>query len=149
MDDPLSPPPDELYPWTNRFDDPSRGYKTVYAAEDGVTALLEVLADLKPDTRALAEFADLFGRTSMHALAGTVTWAWRIRNVLVPARALHDAGFAGVAFGSNETDRRCYALFDDRARYVPAGDPIPLSEDREVLLEAVRLAGLRLEGPGP
>jgi len=39
------------------------------------------------------------------------------------ARALFDAGAAGVAYGSNLDDLPCYALFEDRARLIPDGDP--------------------------
>ena len=39
------------------------------------------------------------------------------------ARALFDLGAAGVAYGSNLDDLPCYALFEDRARLIPDGDP--------------------------
>lgn len=158
-----------------------------------------MLADLKPDTRALREFEKLFGRSAVHDLKGPVPWAWREKKALAPAhieavgniveidaydtlrhlerghaefladhgienlniselrskqrevtqhlaRAMYDAGYAGVAFGSNENNRRCFALFEDRATLESAGDPIPMTEDHADLLEAAHRAGLRLEG---
>jgi RES domain len=41
----------------------------------------------------------------------------------VLARALFDLGAAGVAYGSNLDDLPCYALFEDRARLIPDGEP--------------------------
>jgi len=43
------------------------------------------LQDLAPNTKAQAEFTQLFGKGTGLRVAGTVPWAWRERNVLVPA----------------------------------------------------------------
>jgi hypothetical protein len=45
-----------------------------------------VLQDLRPSTKTIAEFRELFGEAPELRAAGTVTWAWREKNVLVPAR---------------------------------------------------------------
>jgi hypothetical protein len=58
----------------------------VYAAEERLTAFKEVLQDLRPNARAIADFQALFGKRSPIAPAGRVTWAWREKNVLAPVR---------------------------------------------------------------
>lgn len=58
---PLDFPPREVLSWKNRFDDPDRVFRTLYCAETRQTALREVLADFRPNTKARAEYRDLFG----------------------------------------------------------------------------------------
>ena len=45
----------------HRWDDPKREYRTLYCAEQQLTCLREVLADLRPNTKAIAELRKLFG----------------------------------------------------------------------------------------
>jgi hypothetical protein len=70
--------------WNNRFDDPQREYRTIYCAKEKKTALREVLADLRPNTRAIADFEALYG-SSRPLRAGKVTGAWRNAHALAPA----------------------------------------------------------------
>jgi hypothetical protein len=78
--------------WENRFDDPERGYRTLYCATERLTCLYEVLGDLRPDTATLVEFAGLYGGASVAdvRLAGRVTWEWRERNALAEAVIVAD-----------------------------------------------------------
>lgn len=62
------------------------------------------------------------------------------------ARTLYEEGASGVFFGSNETDKICFALFEGRARLAAAGEPVLLTSEPEPLVEAARLIGLVL-GP--
>jgi hypothetical protein len=77
--------PRHLCGWNHRFDDPRREYRTIYAADKKETCLREVLADLKPDKKAVAEFKKLFGDDESVECAGRVTQAWREKHVLVQA----------------------------------------------------------------
>lgn len=77
--------PRHLCGWNHRFDDPRREYRTIYAADKKETCLREVLADLKPDKKAVAEFKKLFGDDESVQCAGRVTTAWRQKHVLVQA----------------------------------------------------------------
>lgn len=61
-----------------------RRYRTVYVAHEQVTCLREVLADLRPNTRALADFQIVFGGLP-HLIAGEVSWEFREKRVLAPA----------------------------------------------------------------
>jgi hypothetical protein len=56
--------------WNHRFDDPRREYRTIYAADKKETCLREVLADLRPDKKAVAEFKKLFGDDDAVECAG-------------------------------------------------------------------------------
>jgi hypothetical protein len=86
---PLAHVPRELCSWNHRFDDPRREYRTLYAADLPITCLREVLADLRPNATALAEFAQFFG-DSASIPAGEISRAWRRRHALAPASiALH------------------------------------------------------------
>ena len=76
--------PRDFCSWHHRFDDPKREYRTLYCAEQKITCLREVLADLRPNVKALAEFANLFG-DSPRIPAGEVSEAWRRRHALAPA----------------------------------------------------------------
>lgn len=72
--------------WQNRWDDPRRAYRTLYCADEAITCLREVLADLRPNTGVLAEIEDLFGPDAgLRAAAGAVTAEWRAERVLAPA----------------------------------------------------------------
>ena len=82
---PLDFIPRENCSWQNRFDDVHRGYRTLHVAHEQVTCLREVLADLRPNTKALADFQELFGG-SAHLIAGEVSWEFREKRVLAPAR---------------------------------------------------------------
>lgn len=75
--------PHHLCGWNHRFDDPRREYRTIYAADKKETCLREVLADLRPDKKAVAEFKKLFGDDDSVECAGRVTRAWREKHVLV------------------------------------------------------------------
>jgi hypothetical protein len=75
--------PRHLCGWNHRFDDPRREYRTIYAADKKETCLREVLADLKPDKKAVAEFKKLFGDDDSVECAGRVTRVWREKHVLV------------------------------------------------------------------
>ena len=87
--------PRHLCGWNHRFDDPKREYRTVYAADEKETCLREVLADLRPDKRALAEFKKIFGDDASAAAAGRVTKAWREKHVLANAEVV--IGFGAMA----------------------------------------------------
>lgn len=80
-------PPKRFYAWTNRFDDPSHEYRTLYCADKKETCLREVLADLRPDIKAISEFRRLFGSGGEEDESfGKVTKGWRRQNVLAQAR---------------------------------------------------------------
>lgn len=49
--------PRHLCSFEHRFDDPEHEYRTLYCAETKLTALREVLADLRPNVNARADFA--------------------------------------------------------------------------------------------
>ncbi len=82
---PLDFIPHKYCSWRNRFDDVHRRYRTVYVAFEDLTCVREVLADLRPNTRALAEFQELFGSSNL-LIAGEVSWGFREKRVLAPAR---------------------------------------------------------------
>ena len=56
-----------MHTWTGRFDDPrsslppAHRFRTVYLAQDRLTAFAEVLQNLRPATAEIARFAALFG----------------------------------------------------------------------------------------
>lgn len=82
---PLQFTPRELCSWNHRFDDPRRAYRTLYVSEAPITCLREVLADLRPNAEAIAEFSALFG-DSDELMAGTVSQGFREKHVLAEAR---------------------------------------------------------------
>ncbi len=159
-----------------------------------MTALLEILADLRPNTKAIAEYEELFGTLPP---VGIVPWGWRQKNALAEAtivaggplvridayetmrelertharllathaishldisavrakdrivtqtlsRSLYDGGASGIAFGSNENDRLCYACFEARARLRARGPAAPLTDDHPDLIDAAKAMGLVL-----
>ena len=75
--------------WNNRFDDPEKKYRTLYGARWAITCLRELLADLRPNAKAIAEFEEIFGAHAGVGLipAGIVSRQWRRANVLVYATA--------------------------------------------------------------
>lgn len=70
--------------WSHRFDDIEREYRTLYCAEQRITALRETLAGFRPKLRALREYRELFG--SNPPKAGAVTGEWLEKHVLAPAK---------------------------------------------------------------
>jgi hypothetical protein len=88
---PLAYVPREFCSWNHRFDDPRREYRTLYSADHQITCLREVLADLRPNATALAEFARFFG-DSAAIPAGEISQAWRRRHALAPASIALDSG---------------------------------------------------------
>jgi hypothetical protein len=58
----------------------------LYAAERALTCLREVLADLRPNTKALSDFERIFGRSYVGIIpAGEVKKEWREQHVLAKA----------------------------------------------------------------
>jgi hypothetical protein len=75
----------EFCGWQNRFDDCERIYRTVYCAQERLTCVREVLADFRPNTKALADFQNAFGSVPPYLVAGEVPWGFRRKRVLAPA----------------------------------------------------------------
>jgi hypothetical protein len=87
--DPLNFTPEHLYAWSHRFDDVDQRFRSTYAARYQETALREVLADLRPNTAAVARYVAIFGDEALEDLEPEqITAAWRRRNVLAPARVV-------------------------------------------------------------
>ena len=97
--------PRHLCGWNHRFDDPRREYRTIYAADKKETCLREVLADLKPDEKAIADFKRIFGDDDSMECAGRVTKIWREKHVLVQAQIIVSSG--------KIADMESAALLDD------------------------------------
>ena len=75
--------PHHLYAWINRFDDELREYRTIYAADRKETCLREVLADLRPNKKAITDFLKIFGKSGVEENSfGVVSSVWRGKNVL-------------------------------------------------------------------
>jgi hypothetical protein len=92
---PLDFVPHEYCSWEHRFDDPERQYRTVYGARYKVTALREVLADLRPEAKVRADFAQFqldqgVPVEDLKVPAREVTAAWRQAHQLAPARVDRD-----------------------------------------------------------
>ena len=87
-----------MYGWENRFDDPKRGYRALYCATARLTCLYEVLADLRPNTALLVEWAQLYGGGGVEdtRLAGRITWEWRQRSALAGALIVADGELANL-----------------------------------------------------
>lgn len=83
-DDPLGLTPRDLCSWAHRFDDPRRVYRTLYCAERRLTCFREVLADFRPDSRALDEMRRLFG--GVPDTVGTVPPDWLEQQALASGR---------------------------------------------------------------
>jgi hypothetical protein len=97
---PLEFVPRHLCGWQHRWDDPEREYRTIYCADHAATCLREVLADLRPNTKAIAELRELFGEHSP-ALRGVgeVGLEWREAHVLAPALAMSDGELCDLDSG--------------------------------------------------
>ncbi len=54
-------PQSSSYPWTNRFDDVFRQFRSLYCAKDMKTCFRELLADLRPNEKAKMDFEKIFG----------------------------------------------------------------------------------------
>lgn len=81
-------PPHDVYSWENRFDDPVKEYRTLYCAETSLTCIREVLADLRPNVEARAEFAQMqlaqgIPTNELMEPARRVTERWRDEHVLI------------------------------------------------------------------
>jgi len=98
---PLAFVPREFCSWQHRFDDPEQQYRTLYCAEHPVTCLREVLADLRPNAKARADF-EAFQRAQgvpeadIHRPAVEVRLAWRQQHVLAPATVRRDGPLADL-----------------------------------------------------
>jgi RES domain len=89
--DPLGFVPLERRAYNNRFDDIHRRFGTLYCALVAETAPREMLADLRPNTAAIARYLKRFGREAAADLpSATVTAEWRRGHVLAPARTKLD-----------------------------------------------------------
>ena len=89
--------PYELCSWQHRWDDPWREYRTLYCAEGALTCLREVLADLRPNAKAIAELTALFGdETRALEGVGDVSAQWRDAHQLCPALIVSDRPFCHV-----------------------------------------------------
>ena len=77
-------PPRHVYGWANRFDDIERQFRSLYCSAQRLTCLREVLADFRLNTKAIAEFRELFGE-SAQLPRGKVPLAFRARTVLAGA----------------------------------------------------------------
>lgn len=87
---PLDYVPRPYCSWEHRFDDPQREYRTLYSAERPLTCLREVLGDLRPNTKARAEFIEFqldqgVAPADVHRPASEVTVKWRQDNALASA----------------------------------------------------------------
>lgn len=92
---PLDFVPYEYCSWQHRFDDPLREYRTIYGSQHKVTALREVLADLRPEAKVRADFARFqldqgIPVDQLHIPGRAVTDAWRRRHELAPARVIRN-----------------------------------------------------------
>jgi hypothetical protein len=87
---PLDYPPREHCAWNHRFDDPEHEYRTLYCAELPITCLREVLADLRPSTKARADYAQFQANQDdppeeLHRPARVVSLKWRELHALARA----------------------------------------------------------------
>ncbi len=74
-----------------------REYRTIYCADSELTCLREVLADLRPNAKAIAELKELFGDdTPALRGVGEVAEEWRDAHRLCPALAVSDHEFCHV-----------------------------------------------------
>lgn len=79
--------PRRLCHWRQRFDDPQREYRTLYCAEKDSTCLYEVLADLRPNPKARAEFSEMFDADEELAPKPSIH-KWRKDHVLAQAKVM-------------------------------------------------------------
>jgi hypothetical protein len=100
-DAPLDFVPYEYCSWQHRFDDPMREYRTIYGSDHKLTALREVLADLRPNAKARADFAQFqlaqgVPVDELQVPGRAVTAAWRRSHELAPARVEHDGPLVDI-----------------------------------------------------
>jgi hypothetical protein len=93
--------PHEECSWEHRFDDLHREYRTLYCADSALTAIREVLADLRPNAIARAEYAQwqLAQGVPVDELsepARRVTDVWRHEHVLIEVEAETGGAVADV-----------------------------------------------------
>lgn len=133
--------PHHLCGWNHRFDDPRREYRTIYAADKKETCLREVLADLRPDKKAIADFKKLFGDDDSVECAGRVTAAWRAKHVLVQVRIKVFSGkMADIESGPVLADLSDRLARELAARKLKRLDIARLrSQDRDLTRAASRL----------
>jgi hypothetical protein len=102
--------------WEHRFDDPAREYRTLYCAASVLTAIREVLSDLRPSALARADFAQwqLSQGISVEDLfepARRVTQAWRDEHVIVEVEADMNAPVVDIEdVGLREELERTHSL---------------------------------------
>lgn len=83
--DPAGFTPTDRCSWGHRFDDPSKAVRSLYVAEEPITALREVLADLRPSAEAIADFVGAFGPDALsEVVTRPVSASWRRQHVLLP-----------------------------------------------------------------
>lgn len=133
--------PRHLCGWNHRFDDPKREYRTIYAADEKKTCLREVLADLRPDKKALADFKNLFGDDPALASVGKVTAIWRKKHVLTGARIEVESGkMADIESGPMRTSLSRSLAKELAARGRKRFDAAAIrSQDRSLTRAASRL----------
>lgn len=85
LSSPLEPPPQNCCTWLNRFDDPKKEYRTLYAATLQETCLLEILWDWRPDTKAYAEFQAVFPG-SEYVLTRKISREWLSERAIAQGR---------------------------------------------------------------
>lgn len=89
--------PRALCSFKQRWDDPWREYRTLYCAARPETCLIEVLADLRPNTKMLAELAEVMGESpELLEAAGTVGASWRASHALLAGHPIFDGELADV-----------------------------------------------------
>jgi hypothetical protein len=93
--------PERVCSWEHRFDDPKHEYRTLYCAESVLTAIREVLADLRPNAVARADFAQWqlaqgISREELFEPARRVTRRWREEHVLVAVDVERDGPIADI-----------------------------------------------------
>lgn len=89
--DPAGFVPWELCSWNHRYDDLLQRFRTIYIAEQDQTAIREVLADLRPNAKTIARYAERFGPSAVKDIPSQpVTQSWRRQHVLAQVRL--DAG---------------------------------------------------------
>jgi hypothetical protein len=96
VDAPLDYVPHEYCSWEHRFDDPQREYRTLYCAQHKVTCLREVLADLRPESKVRADFAEFqlaqgVAADELQVPSREITPQFRRSHALAPAR-VHRTG---------------------------------------------------------
>ena len=101
--------------WEHRFDDPRREYRTLYSAEGLLTALREVLAPLRPDAVARAEYAryQLDQGIPLDEIAEPtrrLKKSWRAEHVWLPVKLVREGPIVDIdAVGLREELARSHA----------------------------------------